>query len=78
MYVGTLIVDRAAWSEFYVDRPARGPTPASLPDVSAGSHAIRLEARRYRRWTLIGPSGGDRTKRVTASPGTVSNRRGAA
>jgi len=67
-YVGTLIVDsRPPGAKVYVDGRLVGTTPASLPDVSAGSHAIRLELDGYRRWTSSVRVVATEQNRVTAS-----------
>ena len=44
-----------------------GTAPLSLPSVTAGSHAIRLEYDGYRRWTSAIRVVAGQPNRITAS-----------
>jgi len=51
----------------YLDGRLVGTTPLSLPSVTAGSHAIRLEHDGYRRWTSSIRVVATEANRITAS-----------
>jgi hypothetical protein len=67
-FVGTLVVDsRPAGAKVFLDGRGVGVTPLTLPEVSVGSHVIRLDLAGYRRWsTSIRVVAGER-ERVAAS-----------
>jgi hypothetical protein len=51
-YTGGLVVEsKPSGAKVYVDDRLVGTTPLSLPQISAGSHAVRLERDGYRRWS---------------------------
>jgi hypothetical protein len=67
-FTGTLtIISRPPGAAVFLDSRLVGMTPLSLPSVSAGSHAIRLEYDGYRRWTSSIRVVASEENRVTAS-----------
>jgi serine/threonine-protein kinase len=64
---GLTIVSRPAGADVFMDGKHVGTTPVSLPAVSVGSHAIRLERDGYRRWTSSVRVVASEQSRVTAS-----------
>ena len=49
---GTVYVDsRPRGARVLIDGRLAGTTPALLPDVSAGSHVVRLELEDHKAWT---------------------------
>ena len=67
-FTGVLTVDsRPPGATVFLDGRLVGTTPLSLPSVSAGSHAIRLELDGYRRWTSAIRVVASEQNRVTAS-----------
>jgi serine/threonine-protein kinase len=65
---GALVVDsRPAGAQVFVDGKLAGTTPMTLPSVSAGSHAIRLDHAGYRRWSSSIRVVAGEQNRVTAS-----------
>jgi hypothetical protein len=67
-FSGALEVEsRPAGARVFLDGKLLGTTPLTVPNVAAGSHAIRLERDGYSRWTAsIRIVAGERN-RVTAS-----------
>jgi serine/threonine-protein kinase len=67
-FTGALLVEsRPTGANVYVDNHMVGTTPMSLPEVTAGSHAIRLEHDGYRRWSASVRIVASEQNRVTAS-----------
>jgi len=67
-FVGALTVDsRPQGARVFVDGRLVGTTPVSLPEVNAGSHAVRLEREGYRRWSSSVRIVASERNRVTAS-----------
>jgi hypothetical protein len=66
--VGALSVEsRPAGANVYIDDLLAGQTPLWLPRVEAGTHAIRLELDRHRRWSTSVRVVSGRPNRVGAS-----------
>jgi len=67
-FTGALnVVSRPPGAAVYLDGRLVGTTPLSLPSVTAGSHAIRLEHDGYRRWTSAIRVVATEANRITAS-----------
>ena len=67
-FTGALAVDsRPTGAKVFMDGQLVGTTPMSLPSVSAGSHAIRLDHDGYRRWSSSVRVVAGEQNRVTAS-----------
>jgi hypothetical protein len=67
-FAGALVVDsRPAGAQVFLDGKLAGTTPMTLPSVSAGSHAIRLDHGGYRRWSSSVRIVAGEQNRVTAS-----------
>ncbi len=67
-FVGSLDVDsRPSGARVFLDGRPVGTTPMALPQVTAGSHVIRLEHDDYRRWTAAVRVVSGQANRVTAS-----------
>jgi len=67
-FTGALnVVSRPPGATVYLDGRLVGTTPLSLPSVTAGSHAIRLEHDGYRRWTSSIRVVATEANRITAS-----------
>ena len=67
-FAGALVVDsRPAGAQVFLDGKLAGTTPMTLPSVSAGSHAIRLDHGGYRRWSSSVRIIAGEQNRVTAS-----------
>jgi hypothetical protein len=65
---GALEVDsRPAGAKVYLDGKLIGNTPLSLPTVTAGEHAVRLEHDGYRNWSSSVRIVASERNRVTAS-----------
>jgi eukaryotic-like serine/threonine-protein kinase len=65
---GALVVDsRPTGAKVFLDGKLVGTTPMSLPSVTAGEHAIRLERDGYRNWSSTVRVSGPGQQRVTAS-----------
>jgi serine/threonine protein kinase len=65
---GALVVDsRPAGAKVYLDGKLIGSTPLSLPTVTAGDHAVRLERDGYRHWASSVRVVASERNRVTAS-----------
>jgi serine/threonine-protein kinase len=64
---GLMVESRPAGANVFVDNHMVGTTPVSLKDVTAGSHAIRLEHDGYRRWSASVRIVASEQNRVTAS-----------
>jgi hypothetical protein len=65
---GALEVDsRPAGAKVYLDGTLIGNTPLSLPAVTAGEHAVRLEHDGYRNWSSSVRIVASERNRVTAS-----------
>jgi hypothetical protein len=65
---GALVVDsRPAGAKVYLDGKLIGSTPLSLPTVTAGEHAVRLERDGYRHWSSSVRVVASERNRVTAS-----------
>jgi serine/threonine-protein kinase len=51
-FVGTVFVEtRPAGAQVFIDGKLVGTSPVDVPGVSAGSHAVRLDLRGYKRWS---------------------------
>ena len=67
-FTGALnVVSRPPGATVFLDGKLVGTTPLSLPSVTAGSHAIRLEHDGYRRWTSSIRVVASEPNRITAS-----------
>jgi serine/threonine protein kinase len=67
-FTGDLYVaSRPPGATVFMDGKQVGTTPLSLRGVAIGSHAIRLEAAGYRRWSSAVRVVADQANRVTAS-----------
>jgi hypothetical protein len=67
-FVGALTIEsRPPGAHVYLDGKLVGDTPLQIPDVTAGSHAVRIEHTGYRRWTSAVRVVASETNRVTAS-----------
>ena len=67
-YSGALDVDsRPTGAKVYLDNKLVGTTPLRVPNLAAGSHAIRLERDGYRRWSSSIRVVAAERNRVTAS-----------
>lgn len=67
-FTGALtVVSRPPGASVYLDGRLVGTAPLSLPSVTAGSHAIRLEHDGYRRWTSAIRIVASQPNRITAS-----------
>jgi len=67
-YSGTLVIEsKPTGAKVYVDNKLAGTTPLSLPNLAAGSHAVRLERDGYRRWSSSVRVVAAERNRVTAS-----------
>jgi hypothetical protein len=67
-FSGTLVIEsKPAGAKVYVDNKLAGTTPLSVPNLPAGSHAIRLERDGYRRWSSSVRVVAAERNRVTAS-----------
>jgi serine/threonine protein kinase len=65
---GALVVDsRPTGAKVFLDGKLVGTTPMSLPSVTAGEHAIRLERDGYRNWSSTVRVSGPGQQRVTAA-----------
>jgi serine/threonine protein kinase len=66
--VGSLsIASRPEGATVTLDGRAVGVTPLTLPEVAAGSHAIRLELQGYRAWSVSAQVMAGQQKKVSAS-----------
>ena len=67
-YVGSVYVDsRPRGARVLIDGKAVGTTPLSIPEVSIGSHVVRLELADHRPWTRSVSVTAGETARVTGS-----------
>jgi hypothetical protein len=67
-FVGSLtVVSRPAGATVMLDGRTVGTTPLTLPEVAAGSHAVRLELPGYRVWSASTQVATGQQKRVSAS-----------
>ncbi len=67
-FVGSLsISSRPAGATVILDGRAVGTTPLTLPEVAAGSHAVRLVLAGYRSWSVSAQVVTGQSKRVNAS-----------
>jgi len=67
-YSGDLVIEsKPPGAKVYVDNKLAGTTPLSVPNVPAGSHAVRLERDGYRRWSSSVRVVAAERNRVTAS-----------
>jgi hypothetical protein len=67
-FTGTIFVDsRPRGATVFVDGRSVGKTPLSLPDVSIGSHTVRLELAGKKTWTTTTRVVAGQTARVTGS-----------
>lgn len=68
VFTGTLYVDsRPRGATVFVDNRSVGQTPLSLPDVSIGTHVVRLEMAGKRPWSTTTRVVAGETARVTGS-----------
>ena len=61
------VESRPAGASVYLDGKLVGTTPFSLPAVTVGDHAVRLELNGYKRWSSSVKISATDTNRVTAS-----------
>jgi hypothetical protein len=47
---GILVMSMPTSARLFVDGQPYGSTPSSIPDLTPGAHAIRVEAPGYRTW----------------------------
>jgi hypothetical protein len=67
-FVGSLsISSRPTGATVILDGRAVGVTPLTLPEVAAGSHAVRLVLEGYRSWSVSAQVVSGQSKRVNAS-----------
>jgi serine/threonine protein kinase len=67
-FVGSLSVSsRPAGATVLLDGRVVGTTPLTLPEVAAGSHAVRLVLEGYRSWSVSAQVVSGQSKRVNAS-----------
>jgi hypothetical protein len=67
-FVGSLsISSRPSGATVTLDGRVVGVTPLTLPEVAAGSHAVRLELDGYRAWSVSAQVVSGEQKKVTAS-----------
>jgi serine/threonine-protein kinase len=67
-FVGSLSVSsRPAGATVTLDGRVVGVTPLTLPEVAAGSHAVRLQLEGYRTWSVSAQVVTGQAKRVNAS-----------
>jgi serine/threonine-protein kinase len=67
-FVGRLTIEsRPDGARVFLDGKLVGTTPLSLPSVSAGEHAVRLEREGYRRWSSSARIVASEQNRITAS-----------
>jgi hypothetical protein len=68
LFSGALSIDsKPTGAKVFLDGKLVGTTPLVLPQVGAGSHAVRLEQEGYRRWTSSVRVVAGEKNRVTAS-----------
>jgi hypothetical protein len=66
--VGSLLIEsRPTGANVFMDGRAVGKTPANLPEVKAGDHAVRLELTGHRQWTTSFKVMGGTPNRIGAS-----------
>jgi hypothetical protein len=61
------ISSRPAGATVTLDGRVVGVTPLTLPEVAAGSHAVRLELEGYHTWSVSAQVVSGQQKKVTAS-----------
>jgi hypothetical protein len=67
-FVGKLSVEsRPDGAHVFLDGKPVGTTPLTMPSVSAGEHAIRIEREGYRRWSSSVRIVAGEQNRLTAS-----------
>ena len=67
-FVGTVFVEtRPAGAQVFIDGRLVGTSPVDVPGVSAGSHAVRLDLRGYKRWSAAVTVVAGERHRVAAS-----------
>ena len=67
-FVGSLVVvSRPTGATVSLDGRVVGTTPLTLPEVAAGSHAVKLELDGYRTWSVAAEVVSGQQKRVSAS-----------
>jgi hypothetical protein len=65
---GSIYVDsRPSGARILVDGRLAGTTPARIPEVSIGSHVVRLELAEHRAWTVSTRVAAGEETRVTGS-----------
>jgi hypothetical protein len=65
---GTIYVDsRPRGAHVFIDGRPMGTTPVSIPDISIGSHVVRLELADHRVWATSTRVAGGQETRVTGS-----------
>ena len=65
---GSIYVDsRPSGARILVDGRFAGTTPARIPEVSIGSHVVRLELTDHRPWTASTRVSAGEESRVTGS-----------
>lgn len=67
-FLGSIYVDsRPRGARILIDGRASGTTPARIPEVSIGSHVVRLELADHRAWTVSTRVAAGEETRVTGS-----------
>jgi eukaryotic-like serine/threonine-protein kinase len=67
-FLGSVLFDsRPVGARVYLDGNFLGVTPLQVPEVRAGSHAVRFEKDGFRRWTASVPVVAGERNRVAAS-----------
>jgi serine/threonine-protein kinase len=64
---GVIVESKPSGAKVFLDNRLAGTTPLSLPQVSAGSHALRIEREGYRHWTASIRVVAAERNRITAS-----------
>ena len=62
-----VVESRPAGATVFIDGRQAGTTPLTLPGVSVGAHAVRLELEGYQRWSASVQVAASDQNRVTAS-----------
>jgi hypothetical protein len=68
LLAGTLtIVSRPTGASVFIDERLIGTTPMLMPDISPGTHVVRLQLAAHRDWVSTVQVVGDERNRVTAA-----------
>jgi hypothetical protein len=67
-FMGSIYVDsRPRGAQIFIDGKLAGTTPARVPDITIGSHVVRLELAEHRPWTVSTRVASGDEARVTGS-----------